>query len=174
MDILPTGQLIEVRLYKWPRRPISGTQAVLLGEDAYGRWIGVRQGAPWWSADGARRGVFAQTLVTLVPSGAFWTACFQPIEPVVDVDIALPVLWADGLLEQVDLELDVLRSAEGVVSVRDEDRFEQVRREHAMPDDIAAQAQAACSELAARLAAPDALFDAAGPAWLARFMVGEV
>ncbi len=104
-------RLIEVRGFKWPRRPKDVTVACLLGEDAFGRWLGVARGNPWWAADGSHSGVFELSLVKVVPSGTFWTACFNPVDPVVDVDIVLPVCWIDDALEEVDLELDILRSA---------------------------------------------------------------
>src|SRR5262245_48550465 len=105
--------VIQVRGFKWPRRPASVAMARLLGEDVYGRWLGVTRGTPWWTTDGSRSGVFETSLVKLVPTGTFWTACFNPIDPVVDVDIVLPVRWLDGALEEVDLELDILRLADG-------------------------------------------------------------
>jgi hypothetical protein len=122
-------QTIEVRSFKWPRRPTGVTVARLLGDDEFGRWIGVQKGDPWWAANRSRSGVFEAPLVKLVPSGTFWTACFQPADPVIDVDIVLPVRWADDVLEEVDLELDILRSADGTVSVRDRDEWERVRQE---------------------------------------------
>ena len=108
---------IEVRGFKWPRRPTAIAVTQLLGEDAYGRWLGVARGEPWWAADRSRSGVFLGSLVKVVPHDTFWTACFHPVDPVVDVDIVLPVRWVDNVLEEVDLELDILRSADGSVHV---------------------------------------------------------
>jgi len=88
---------------------------------------------------------------------------------VVDVDIVLPVLWVDGALEEVDLELDVLRSAEGSVRVKDRDVFDRVREAYAMPADVVARAEQTCEqvrELVERRAEP---FGDIGCAWLARF-----
>jgi hypothetical protein len=112
-------RLVEVRHFKWPRRPTSVAVTRLLGEDAFGRWLAVAAGDPWWWPDGSPGGVFVAPLVKVVPSGTFWTACFHPADPVVDVDIVLPVRWVDGALEEVDLELDVLRDADGAVRVKD-------------------------------------------------------
>jgi hypothetical protein len=163
-------RLVEVRHYKWPRRPTSVAVTRFLGEDAFGRWLGVTAGDPWWKADRSPGGVFVAPIVKLVPSGTFWTACFHPADPVVDVDIVLPVQWVDGALEEVDLELDVLRSADGTVWVRDRDAFDRVREAHAMPADVAARAQEACERvrgLVERAAEP---FGDVGRGWLARFL----
>ena len=64
--------------------------ARLLGEDAFGRWLGLTQGDPWWRVDGSPAGVFEASFIKLVPHQTYWTACFHPVDPVVDVDIVLP------------------------------------------------------------------------------------
>ena len=160
---------IEVRGFKWPQRPMAVAVATLLGEDAFGRWLGIARGDPWWAADRSRGGVFERSFVKLVPSDTFWTACFHVVDPVVDVDIVLPVRWIDGVLEEVDLELDILRSAAGHVSVRDQDAFEQVRAQWDMPNEIAAQAETTCARLRALVERGVEPFDTVGQAWLARF-----
>ena len=157
---------IEVRGFKWPRRPTATAIVQLLGEDAFGRWLGVARGAPWWAADGSRSGVFDTSLVKVVPNDTFWTACFNPADPLVDVDIVLPVRWFGDVLEEVDLELDILRFADGSVRVRDQEAFDQVRVAWAMPDEIAAQAQATCSQVRALVERGAEPFGAVGRAWL--------
>ncbi len=42
-----TPKIIEVRGFKWPYRPTSVAQVYLLGEDAYGRWLGIAKGTSW-------------------------------------------------------------------------------------------------------------------------------
>ena len=138
---------IEVRGFKWPRRSTTICMAHFLGEDHFGRWLGVQRGDRWWNADRTEQGLFIEPLVKLVPSGTFWSVCFQPVDPVVDVDIILPVHWQDDLLEEVDLELDVQRFADGRVEVRDQEKFAQVRERYAMPDEIVMQAEATCEQM---------------------------
>ncbi len=161
---------IEVRGFKWPRRRTAVAVACLLGEDDFGRWLGVTKGDPWWAADRSRSGVFETSFVKVVPSGTFWTACFNLVDPVIDVDIVLPVRWVDDALEEVDLELDILRSHDGSVRVRDQDEFDRVREAWAMPGDIATQAEETCElvrELVELSAEP---FGDVGRAWLSRFL----
>lgn len=119
----------------------------MLDEDSFGRWLGITAGHPWWEADRSRSGVFDTSFVKLVPRDTFWTVCFHPVDPVIDVDIVLPVRWVDDVLEEVDLELDILRSADGSVHVRDQDEFDHVRKAWSMPDDIAVQAEATCARI---------------------------
>lgn len=165
-------RLIEVRVFKWPHRPRDVTKARLLGEDAYGRWLGVASGDSWWSADRLRSGVFEHSLVKVVPHGTFWTACFNPVDPVVDVDIVLPVRWVDDVLEEVDLELDIVRSVNGSVCVRDRDEFDRVREAWPMPENVAAQAEATCGRIRELVESSAEPFGHVGRAWLSRFLAG--
>lgn len=163
-------QRIEVCSFKWPRRPTGVTVARWLGEDNFGRWLGVARGEPWWTVDRSRSGVFEQSLVKLVPSHTFWTVCFHPVDPVVDVDIVLPVQWIDDVLEEVDLELDILRFTNGSVHVRDQDKFDQVRTTWAMPAEMVAQAVATCDQVRGLVEQGAEPFGSVGRMWLTRFL----
>jgi hypothetical protein len=163
-------QPIEVRGFKWPRRPTGMAISRLLGDDMFGRWLGVTRGDPWWAADRSRSGVFVESFVKLVPSGTFWTACFNSADPIVDVDIVMPVCWAGNVLEEIDLELDILRSADGSVHVRDQDEFERVRAGWDMPLDIATQAETTCAQIRVLVEQGAEPFNSIGHRWLARFL----
>ena len=164
-------RLIEVRGFKWPQRRTSVAQARLIGMDGgFGRWLGVSSGSPWWATDGSDRGVFDRSFIKLVPSGTFWTACFNSVDPVIDVDIVLPVRWLDDVLEEIDLELDVLGFADGTIRVRDQDEFERVRQIWSMPDEIVAQAEATCAFVRAQIERGAEPFGSVGRAWLTRFL----
>jgi predicted RNA-binding protein associated with RNAse of E/G family len=89
---------------------------------------------------------------------------------VVDVGIVLPVRWVDGALEEVDLELDVLRSADGAVRVHDRDEIDRVRAAHAMPADVAAQAEETCERVREPVERGAEPFGDVGRTWLARFL----
>lgn len=161
---------IEVRIYKWPRRPTNITQAYLIGEDSFGKWVGVAQGDPWWAADGTRSGVFIETLVKVFPVNTFWTACFYPGDISIDVDISLPVRWADGGVEETDLELDVLRSASGEITVRDHDRFQHICDALGLLPEIARQAEDACRDICQMIESRDEPFGEVGFTWLTKFL----
>ena len=167
------GRLIEVRGFKWPRRQTAVAMLRLLGEDEHGRWLGVARGEPWWEADWSDAGVFVAPLVKLVPRGTYWSACFQPIEPVVDVDVVLPVAWLGDVLEEVDLELDVVRTTDGVVRVRDREEFERVRAAWPMPAEVVARAEEACEWARGMVERREEPFGEVGAGWLERF-VAEV
>lgn len=167
--------MIEVRSFKWPRRPTSLAMTHLLGEDEYGRWLGVIRGAQWRMADGSSEGVFVASFVQLVPDDTFWTSCFTIADPVIDVDIVLPVRWIDDALEQIDLELDVLGFVDGSVRVRDQDEFARVRAVWPMPEDVAARAEETCEQLRQMVEQRAEPFGDVGRARLSRFLteIGE-
>ncbi|CAN5709787.1 hypothetical protein BH10CHL1_BH10CHL1_28030 [soil metagenome] len=170
MHQMANRQLIEVRGFKWPRRPTAVTTARLLGDDIFGRWLGITRGDPWWTADRSRVGVFEQSFVKLVPSGTFWTACFNATNPMVDIDIVLPVCWIDNTLEEVDLELDILRLDDGSIHVRDQDEFARVQAAWNIPQEIATQAKAACDHVYALIEQGSEPFKTIGHTWLSRFL----
>jgi hypothetical protein len=162
---------IEVRGFKWPRRPTyAPVPAHLLGEDVFGRWLGVAKGTPWRSADGSRSGVMLQPLVKLVPADTYWTCCFHPVDPVVDIDLVLPVRWLENTLEEIDLELDVLRFADGRIEVRDQAEFAHLHQELGLPDAVTAKVLQTAEELRALLARNAEPFATVGHERLARFI----
>ena len=166
----PTYQIIEVRGFKWPHRPISVARASVLGEDRFGHWLGVTKGSLWWAADHSHSGVFLQSFVKLISNGTFWSVCFHPVDPMIDVDIILPVSWNDDVLEEIDLELDILRSANGEVWVRDQDKFEHVRTTWNMPNDIAVRAESTCEHVRLLVEQVMEPFGSVGHSWLSRFL----
>ncbi len=161
---------IEVRGFKWPERPTANAHAWLIGSDEHGRWLGIRQGDPWAAADGAQRGVFDSAFVKLIPSGTYWSACFNQTGYVIDVDIILPVRWHGSVVAETDLELDVLCSADGRVRVRDQDTFASVRRTWPMPDEIAAAALTTCAHIRQQLEQRVEPFASHGRTWLERWL----
>jgi hypothetical protein len=114
--------------------------------------------------------VFEASFVKVVPTGTFWTACFNLIDPVVDVDMVLPVQWFDDALEEVDLELDVVQCGDGSVRLRDRDEFDRVRAIWAMPDNIANEALATSESLGELVARATEPFGEVGLSWLRRFV----
>lgn len=111
-----------------------------------------------------------ESFVKLVPNDTWWTACFNLVDPMIDVDIVLPVHWTDNILEEIDLELDILRLADGIVHVRDQDEFARVRAEWGMPTDIATEAESTCAKLRTLVEQGTEPFGIVGQRWLARFL----
>ena len=71
----------------------------------------------------------------------------------------------DNVLEEVDLELDILRSTDGGIHVRDQDAFDHVRTTWNMPSRVAAQAEATCERVRALVAQDAEPFGTVGQKW---------
>ena len=165
-----TYRTIEIHGFKWPHRPTTIALASVLDEDPFGVWLGITQGDRWWAADGSHAGVFTYSFVKLVPRNTFWSACFHPIKYAVDIDIILPVYWRGHILEEVDLELDIVRSFDGNVWIRDQDTFARLRTEGNMPYDIAAEAEHTCYQMRSMVEEACEPFGSVGFSWLAQFL----
>lgn len=163
---------IEIRGFKWPRRPKSVAKACFIGEDVYGKWVGIAKGNVWRELDSSRSGVFETSFIKLFPGSpnAFWTACFCLGDVVIDVDISLPVTWLDAAVEEIDLELDILRTSAGHVVVRDQEQYAHVRDTLAMPAHIAAEAERTSEYIRAQVEQSIEPFGKVGIARLHRFL----
>ncbi len=132
---------------KWPDDPHWEFDAVHLGVDAHGTWVGITEGTVL--ASPSRSFHAAADHVTLVPHDAWWLATFygedrqRPFD--VYVDIATPAVWhGEALVRSVDLDLDVIRGTTGRVWVDDEDEFAAHRVQLGYPEDVVGQALASC------------------------------
>lgn len=63
------------------------------------------------------------------------------------INIAKPIVWRDGILEWVDLDLDYRVYLDGSFKLLDEDEFAQNALRYHYPPDVIAQVQAACREV---------------------------
>ena len=116
---------------KWPDLPHWEFDAVILGDDAHGRWLGVTAGTQI-----SRPGLaFAATCdqVVLVPADRWWTATMygrHPLRPFdCYVDITSRADWGADDVHVIDLDLDVIKGTHGRVWIDDEDEFAE-RRHH--------------------------------------------
>jgi len=141
---------VRVVTTKWGDRPHWEFDAVFLGSDGHGDWLGVRAGTPM-ARPGA--GFVTETdQVVLVPrpdagGGAGWLAAFHApgFEIVTYVDMTTVPVWQGTVCRAVDLDLDVVRGAQGDVFVDDEDEFLEHQVRHAYPADVVALARTSCA-----------------------------
>ncbi|WP_372729376.1 DUF402 domain-containing protein [Nocardioides sp.] len=174
------GDAVRVEMTKWGERPHWEYDAVLLGSDQHGDWIGVPAGTPM-TRPGASY-VAQVDQVTLAPAETLeqrgWVATFHgagghswerlgsPVD--VYVDITSPAHWAGAVLRATDLDLDVIRGVTGRVWVDDEDEFADHRVRFGYPDEVIAAALTACSLVHAALTTSSGPFDGSAREWLAR------
>ena len=163
---------VRVLTRKWPDSPHWEFDAIRLGVDAHGQWVGVPKGT-WLSKPG--KGFTAQAdHVVLLPHDGWWVATIygddaeRPMD--VYVDMTTPVVWADDetTVTCVDLDLDVIRSIDGEVWIDDEDEFAEHQVRLGYPAEIIAGAEASCAEVFAELSARSGAYDGVALDWLAR------
>jgi len=169
---------VRVVFTKWAGRRHWEFDAIRLGEDEHGVWLGVPVGCVFSSP----MGEFAcdRANAMLIPAGRPWTAQFwsrslpeNPAEIVVYVDITTPPSWEGGEVTMIDLDLDVVRRADGTVFVDDEDEFADNAKRFAYPAATVALAEGACADALTAVRSGVEPFGEVGIAWLARAAVLE-
>lgn len=162
---------VRVECRKWPDAPHWECDAVRLGQDAHGTWVGIPRGTLLASPTRAFHATADH--VTLVPHDAWWLATFygedreRPFNTY--VDIATPAVWHDpSLVRAVDLDLDVVEGTTGRVWVDDEDEFAAHRVELDYPDDVVEGALASAQAVLEAVQQHRAPYDGTHRDWLAR------
>ena len=140
MALFP-GDPVRLEMTKWGDRPHWEMDAVYLGADAAGDWIGFRVGTVM-----SRPGMSITTTneqVGLVPAagtavGRAWLATFHGPGGIVwtYVDMTTVPKWAGHTVRAVDLDLDVVEGLDREVFVDDQDEFDENRVEHHYPREV--------------------------------------
>ncbi|XSG76892.1 hypothetical protein ACP8Y2_07765 [Herpetosiphon llansteffanensis] len=155
--------------FKWPKRPTAQTMGYLLGADKFGHWLGIVAGSRWQASNG-QQGTFEQAFVKLIPANAYWSACFNLSGKLIDVDIVLPHQWNDQLVEEVDLEIDLLKMADGSIEIRDQAEFAAVCQRWPMPASLIEQVHSTTAQIYQQLATGIEPFKTVGALRLAQFL----
>lgn len=155
---------------KWGDRPHWQFDAVHLGDDEHGTWLGVPTGSHL-----SRPGLSLDTpvdQVVLVPREVGWVATFHApgFKVATYVDITTPPRWDDATCTAVDLDLDVVRLADdGGVYVDDEDEFADHQVRFGYPPEVVSAAEEACRWVLAAVQQERPPFDGAcAGRWLDR------
>ncbi|MBZ5737608.1 DUF402 domain-containing protein [Nocardioides mangrovi] len=175
-DVSPApGDAVRLEMTKWGDRPHWELDAIFLGSDDHGDWIGAPAGT--LNARPGARFVSEVDAVTLVPRAEHLAWCLPTFQApgiwcTVYVDVATPAAWDGRVLRSVDLDLDVIHGAghggRGRIWVDDEDEFADHRVRFGYPDDVVAAAVASAERVLAEVTAGLAPFDGTADAWLAR------
>ena len=154
---------------KWPDQPHWEYDAVRLGEDEHGVWVGAQPGTPM-SRPGASF-VTDQAQVSVVPRDAPFVATFYAPGGMshcdVYVDITTVPTWSEGLVRAHDLDLDVVRGWTGRVWVDDEDEFADHRVRYHYPADLVRLAVTSCDAVHDSLVNRRPPYDGTAGGWLA-------
>jgi uncharacterized protein len=168
------GDPVRVEMQKWGERPHWEFDAFWLGSDEHGEWVGIPAGTPM-----SRPGLdlaLENDQVGLVPhpdlrgEDRWWIATFHGVphpRVLVYVDIATPPRWDGPVVRTVDLDLDVIRPADGEVFVDDEDEFAEHQVSLGYPGDVIASAVRSAEQVLAAVAARHPPYDGSHDRWLA-------
>ena len=158
---------------KWGGRPHWEYDAVFLGTDQHGEWLGFPRGTYYARPGMEFTGEFAG--VVLVPAGgAAHLAAFNDdvAKAQTYVDMTTPPEWDGSVLRAVDLDLDVVRLQDGTIYLDDEDEFAEHQVAYGYPPEVVAMAERAAAEVLAAVRAGATPFDGTADAWLARLAAG--
>ena len=166
------GDPVHVRMSKWGDRPHWEFDALWLGTDDLGHWVGTPAGThhhrPGFAFDSD------VDTVTLFPRERWWAATFHApgIWCTTYVDMTTPPVLEPGpsgnQVRCVDLDLDVIRGWTGRVWVDDEDEFAEHQVTYGYPPEVVASAEAARDEVWAAAHAGTGAFDGRAQTWLGR------
>ncbi|MDJ0953137.1 MAG: DUF402 domain-containing protein [Acidimicrobiia bacterium] len=139
-----------------------------LGEDEHGLWL--------WSPPGSnmQRGhepvrKSRSINVKLIPDNKWWTAIWSWQREVdLYVDIITPPSWNGSTVTMVDVDLDIMRAADGRVAIEDEDEFEQHQVEMDYPQRLIDTARATTARIALAVESRHEPFGAVGESWMAK------
>jgi uncharacterized protein len=171
------GAAVRLMMTKWGDIQHWELDAVFLGSDEHGDWIGAPAGT--LNARPGAQFVSEVDAVTLVPradAATAWSLSTFHAPGIwcsLYIDITTPATWEGHLLRAVDLDLDVIRGADkygrgGRVWVDDEDEFAEHRVSLGYPDDVVQAAMASCDRVHADVAAGRAPYDGSAAVWLTR------
>lgn len=139
-----------------------------LGEDANGLWLWSPPGSPMRRGDEPVRHS-KTTNVKLLPAAKWWTAIWSwERDDALYVDIITPPDWRGATVTMVDIDLDVVRWADGRVEVVDADEFEVNQNRYGYPPRLVDTARATAARLAVALENRHEPFGNVGDVWLAK------
>ena len=159
---------------KWGDRPHWEYDAVHLGTDEHGTWVGLPVGTQ--VARPGREFRTDEAQVVLVPPAGFVATYYArggstPCDLYVDIT-TVPRLGQD-VMRAVDLDLDVVRGWTGRVWVDDEDEFAEHRVRYGYPPEVVEHAVRTCTRVRGEVERSEVPFDPETPAgWFA--MLEEV
>lgn len=163
------GTPVVFRWRKWDGSPHWEHEAVFLGSDRWGDWVGQHDG--WRSARPGLDLVSDGDNVTLIPPSGEYAATFNATHPrlAIYIDIAWDVRWEAGAPVGIDMDLDVVRARDGRgIWIDDRDEWDDHRVRYGYPADIVARLERVAVDLEREVTAETAPFDGATAArWLA-------
>jgi hypothetical protein len=139
-----------------------------LGEDEHGIWL--------WSPPGSATQRGHEPInhtksvdLKLIPEGKWWTAIWAWKRPHdLYVDIITPAQWNGPTVTMVDIDLDVVRWADGRVEILDEEEFADHVVKFDYPDRLVDTARAMTAQIAIAVELRHEPFGAVAEEWMTK------
>src|ERR1700754_4837812 len=146
-------ELVTTLFRKYDGQPHRLVEAIRLGEDEHGLWVGSLPGTKGQRADGSWTPIDHHR-VRLFPRGQWWSALFNddPHATAIYCDITMPAEFGVDTVTTVDLDLDIRLMRDGTIRVMDEDEFQLHQIKYNYPPQVVATAQSVCAHLAQTIA----------------------
>jgi len=161
---------VTVQYFKYPDRLHWRHDAVGLGADEFGVWLGIPATATVQRGHEPAR-VIGRDAVQLITPAQWWSLIYNGTgnRYEIYVDIATPAEWeSDDRVTMFDLDLDVVRYQDGTVEVLDEDEFLDHQVRFSYPERLIAAARASMAEVVVAVEANREPFASVAAAWLER------
>lgn len=166
MAPLASDRTVHIDFRKWGGARHWQFDMQRLGEDRHGLWL--------WSPPGTpiQRGYepvrYSESLnVKVIPDGKWWTAIWSwQRDDGLYVDIITPPQWDGSTVTMVDIDLDVVRWADGRVEVVDEDEFAEHQIKLGYPERLIDTARAVTAKVAIAVEAGHEPFGSVGAEWM--------
>lgn len=164
----PVGSTLSVVFRKFDGSLHWHYPMTVLGEDEHGTWLGAVTGTPLRKGGGPPRPA-PGGFITLARQGAWSMPIWNTVGKWASyVDICTPVEIGVGRVESIDLDLDVVATWDGAVSVLDEDELIEHIRRFGYPSDVVERVRSEADHVRHRIEAGDEPFGTTGAGWLAR------
>lgn len=138
-----------------------------LGEDEHGLWLWSPPGSPMQRGHEPVK-LSPSTNLKLIPENKWWTAIWAwQRRHDLYIDIITPAQWRGTTVTMIDIDLDIVRWADGRVEILDEDEFLEHQEAFQYPQRLIDTARATTARLALAVEARHEPFDEVAAQWMA-------
>ncbi len=139
-----------------------------LDQDEWGLWLWTPAGSTAQRGDEPRQ-IFNHANVKLVSPGDWWTAIWNDGRRYdLYIDIITPAAISPDIVTMVDIDLDLVRRADGEVTIEDEEEFADHQRRYGYPAYVIERAWQTTAALKQRLERREEPFGEVGDAMVTR------
>lgn len=168
MERFEAGRPVTVEMTKWGGRPHWRYEGAYLGADDHGDWVGYPAGTHYARPGKAFDADWVAVGVAPRHDAAHLTV-FNRTNPRMSsqiyVDMTTPAVWQGTVLRSTDLDLDVVKRADGTVEIVDQDEFEAHQIAYGYPPEIITMAEESAERVYAAISAGEAPYDGTAERW---------